>query len=122
MNDIGGIIASLEQQRAAIERALAALREVSGGAAPAAKRGPGRPPKSGAKPKRVLSPEGRARIIAATKRRWAAVRKAQGLAPKKQTAKKKRAGLTAEGRARLSALMKARWASGNPPKKVAKKS
>lgn len=116
MNDIDGIIKSLEQQRAAVVRALEALQGVGGTHEPEPKRR-GRPAgkKTGAvKKKRVLSPEGRERIIAATKKRWAAVRKAQ-----KQSAKK-RAGLTAAGRARLSELMKARWASKNPPKSRAK--
>jgi hypothetical protein len=43
LNDIEGIIASLENQRAAIERALEALREVGGAGASAPKKG-GRPP------------------------------------------------------------------------------
>ena len=78
----------------------------------------GRPPGTkaiAAKKKRVLSPEGRERIIAATKKRWAATRKAE-----KQAAKK-RGGLTAAGRRRLSELMKARGASKYPPKAIAKK-
>jgi hypothetical protein len=68
------VIAQLELQRAAIERALSALREVEGiaaqpvAAAPAARRG--RPPKASREGR--LSPEGRARLIAALKTRWAA--------------------------------------------------
>ena len=47
----------------------------------AGKRGPGRPkfavvPVAQAKQKRKMSPEGRARIVAAVKARWAANRKA----------------------------------------------
>jgi hypothetical protein len=123
-DDFSSIITELEQQLGAIDRALAALREISG---PAPRR-PGRPRKDGsadvpaateaAPKKRVLSPEGRRRIIAATKRRWAEKRaqEAQEAAP----APKKRRGLTAAGRKRLSEMMKARWASNNPPKKRAR--
>jgi hypothetical protein len=76
LTDFESIIASLEQQRAAIGRALEALREVRGAGAPAVKKR-GRPPgsRAGARKKRVLSAEGRARIIAAAKKRWAAAKK-----------------------------------------------
>lgn len=62
------VIAQLEQQHGAIVRALAALRGMEGSvnsdsAAPAKK-------------KRGMTPEGRARLIAALKRRWAAKKKA----------------------------------------------
>jgi hypothetical protein len=115
MTDIDTIIGSLEQQRTAIERALEALRGVGSTNAPVTKKC-GRPAgKKAPGTKRVLSPEGREAIIAATKRRWAAVRKnAQGVATK-------RGGLTVAGRKRLSEAMKARWASKNPPKKATKK-
>ena len=62
--------------------------------------------------KRTMSPEGRARIAAAARARWARVRGKS--APAKTTAKatpKKKGGLTPEGRARLAAAMKARWAA-----------
>jgi len=63
-------IASLQQARALI----------AGAASTIVKRGPGRPPKTAvapvAKKKRNLSPEGRARIAAAVKARWAAQKKA----------------------------------------------
>jgi hypothetical protein len=75
--------------------------------APAVKQGKGR--KRG-----TISPEGRARIIAAQKARWAKVRREKGSGGSGATAAKsgkKKGGLTAEGRARLAALMKARWAA-----------
>lgn len=110
-NNLTSIIAKLEEKRDAIDRALAALRNVGGHAT--VRRGPGRPPKSanaaaavGPK-KRILSPEGRQRIIEAVKRRWAEQNKPVA---------KKRNGLTPEGRKKLSEGMKARWASNNPPK------
>ena len=82
MSDVDQMIASLEQQRAAIDEAIQALRNVS--AAPASKRA-GRPAtKTGApKKKRRLSPEGRRHIVEALKRRWAAKRAAQKAAAKK---------------------------------------
>lgn len=73
MNDVAKIIAELESKRASIDRAIAALREVAVvGAAPAPAKRRGRP----AKRKRNLSPEGRARIAAAARKRWAQKRAA----------------------------------------------
>jgi len=67
--------------------------------------------------KSKMSPEGRAKIAAMMKARWAARRAAKPTA--KPTAKpaakpakaKKKSGLTPEGRAKLAANMKARWAA-----------
>jgi hypothetical protein len=104
LKDIDNIITQLEEQKAAIERAISALRDI-GGSAPAtvkkARRGrpPGRPPAAASAPapapaplkkKRRLSPEGRKRIIEALKKRWAvkkaAARKAARKASKKTAA------------------------------------
>ena len=65
---ISAIVKMLEDQKAAIDRALNALREVDGAepAKPAAKRG--RP----AKKKGGMTPEGKQRLVAALKKRWAA--------------------------------------------------
>jgi hypothetical protein len=73
------IINRLEQQKAAIDKAIAALGEFDGSEIAETER-----PKSNhavkavkkAAKKRVMSPEGRKRIAEASKRRWAAVRKA----------------------------------------------
>jgi len=62
-----------QQQHQEIEARMADLRRRLGGLSPA-------PAAAKAARKRRLSPEGRARIIAATKRRWAAVRKAKAKA------------------------------------------
>src|ERR1039458_6375356 len=82
LSDVDNIITQLEQQKAAIERAISALRDI-GGSAPAAvkkaRRGrpPGRPKAAAPAPapapakKRRLSPEGRKAIIDALKKRWA---------------------------------------------------
>jgi hypothetical protein len=65
-----------KQIGAAVRQALSA--EVAGAPAP---RGPGRPPKSASAPapkkKRNISPQGRARMQAALKKRWAAYRAAK---------------------------------------------
>jgi hypothetical protein len=84
--------------------------------------------------KRKLSTAGRRAIIAATKKRWAAIRTAKAaaaapasvaavpaatpkVAPAKTSAPHKQGGLTAAGRKALSIAMKKRWAA---KKKVAK--
>ena len=87
MNQLENTISQLEKQRTAIEKALAALRELSGsGAAAAAAKRPGRPPAAAktapaAAPvkmrRRRLSAAGRKAIIAAAKKRWAEHRAAK---------------------------------------------
>jgi hypothetical protein len=87
-------IAQLEAQRASIERAILALREIDGitssaaePVTPAVRRGS--PPK--AKRKGRLSPEGRARLVAAQKKRWAEKKAASAsLAATKAPAKRGR--------------------------------
>lgn len=70
------ILALIDAEIASLQQARASLTGT------AVKRGPGRPPKSASAPaakpkkKRNLSPEGRARIAAAVKARWAAKKKA----------------------------------------------
>jgi hypothetical protein len=68
VNDFANIISRLEQQRAAIDRALSALREVEGP-------GPVQAKSAGSvatKPKkRRMSAAGRRRIAEATRKRWA---------------------------------------------------
>ena len=76
---LAAALAGLEVQRARIDGQIAEVRALMG------RRGPGRPPAAARsvsaatpapkKKRRKLSPEGRARIIAATKKRWAAIRK-----------------------------------------------
>jgi len=65
------IIAQLEKQKAAIERALAALREVEGLAVPVSAPSAATKPANGrAKRKSRLTPEVRRRLSEAMKRRW----------------------------------------------------
>ena len=77
---LNAALVGLEAQKQRIEGHIAEVRALLG------KRGPGRPPATAqvsasteTKPrkrrKRKLSPEGRARIIAATKKRWAEYKK-----------------------------------------------
>jgi hypothetical protein len=65
MNEIASIIRQLEQQKQAIERALAALKEIGTQPVRATTK----------RRKHHMSPEGRARIAEAARRRWAAMRK-----------------------------------------------
>jgi hypothetical protein len=79
--DLQAIIASLDKEIARLEQARAILStaaRVKGAAS--IKRGPGRPKKLAAvslTKKRVMSPEGKARIAAAQKARWAAAKKSK---------------------------------------------
>ena len=75
MNDIANIISQLEHQKAAIERAVSALREIDGPSQIGASTAPKAPGK--ASQKRHVSPEGRKRIAEALRRRWAAKRAAK---------------------------------------------
>ena len=76
------IVSAIDAEIATLEQARALL--AAGSAVTVAKRKAGRPPKvtagtpiaSPQKKKRVLSPEGRARIAEAAKKRWAAQKKA----------------------------------------------
>ncbi len=66
------------QRRAELDAAIFELRRRIDGGAPIAAAAKTKP----ARKKRRLSPEGRARIIAATKKRWAAARRAANAAKK----------------------------------------
>jgi hypothetical protein len=68
----GDIVTLLEQQRSSIEAALAALRGVGSIDAPPSAPAAAEPAKRGRKKgKGGMTPEGKARLIAALKRRWA---------------------------------------------------
>jgi len=110
VNNVENAISQLEKQRSAIDRALSALREVTGSAS--ARTDVNGIPQSKRK-KRQLSPEGRRRIIEAIKRRWAAQRKGQAGASKKAAAssRPRRGKLSEEGRKRLASAMRKRWAA-----------
>lgn len=85
--------------REQIDGLEAELARLAGGAAPsAAATAPVR--------KGTMSPEGRARVAAAQRRRWAKVKAGQKPAPKAKAKRK----MSPEGRARIVAAQKARWA------------
>ena len=65
--------------------------------------------------KRGMSAEGRARIAAAQRARWA---KAKGGASDAKSARKGRRKMSAAGRARISVAAKARWAKFRAARKV----
>lgn len=88
MNDIQSIISQLERQRDAIERALGALRDIEGTGTPAAKKQGAAPGKKRGR-KRRISAEGRARIAAATRKRWADKRAAEAATAAKKSSKKR---------------------------------
>jgi hypothetical protein len=105
---------SLEQERADIQSRLSEIEAVLGTeaapqpastAAALIRRGPGRP--TGTRSR--LSAAGKARIIAATKARWAKVKAEKGQAGPKAE-KKPRRKVSAAGRARIAAAARARWA------------
>ena len=115
------IIARLERQGKTIERALTALREVEGIEAAAPASSSSEP----AKRKGGMTPEGRKRLSAALRKRWAAKKAAEGApaASPKQAATRK-GGMTEEGRRRLAEAMKRRWAikrAGSAVKKAVRK-
>ena len=94
--DVQQIINELEEQKSAIDSAIAALRGIPGPSMPAAKRAaqpaaPGR--------RRRISAEGRRRIAEAQRRRWAVQRGGETApAAKKSSGRKRRAKKTRAAR------------------------
>jgi len=121
------ILALLISERDKLTGAIEALQGTTTKKTP----GPGRKvvtpsveqdPTPPARVKRKMSAAGRRAIIAATKKRWAAIKAAKAaetpapvatarkVAPKKAAAPVKKGGLTEAGRKALSIAMKKRWA------------
>ena len=100
-----GIIAQLERQKTAIERALSALQTLDGTELPAQVSSAPVTRKGG------MSPAGRRRLSAALKKRWAA-KKAAASAPEASPRKpaRRKVRITPEGRERLAEAMRRRWA------------
>jgi hypothetical protein len=114
-NGIRDVITSLERRKTAIEQALEALRKIEAG--------DGHQPgikvsqagaTAGPKRKGRMSPEGKKRLIAALKKRWAAKKAAQGVVSagpaRAERSATKRRGISAAGRKRLAEAMRKRWA------------
>jgi hypothetical protein len=108
VNNVENVISQLEEQRSAIDRAISVLREVNGSSVTTTGAHSIAQGKTG---KRRLSPEGRRRIIEATKKRWAAKRLAEAGTATKPAAVSRRSRLSAAGRKRLALAMKKRWAA-----------
>jgi hypothetical protein len=108
VNNVENVISQLEEQRSAIDRAISVLREVNGSSVTTTGAHSIAQGKTG---KRRLSPEGRRRIIEATKKRWAAKRLAEAGTVTKPAAVSRRSRLSAAGRKRLALAMKKRWAA-----------
>jgi hypothetical protein len=110
-NGFNGIITHLERQKTAIDKALAALRDIGVSAAGPAETATAEEPLASPTRKGGMSPEGKQRLIAALKKRWADKKRAA----KKTAAEPAKAGpstgrITEEGRRRLAEAMKRRWA------------
>jgi hypothetical protein len=73
---LNDIIARLEEQKSAIERALSALRQITGSGVQSREEKSPAPRKVRTKRKRRITPEGRKRLAEAMKRRWAVKRTA----------------------------------------------
>ena len=128
IDGIKDVVARLEKQKTAIDGALEALRGIESGDGhqPGVEvaEGPrrGRP----AKRKGGMTPEGKKRLIAALKKRWAAKKAAEGTSastPAAAPATKKRPFSTAT-RKRLAEAMRKRWAvkrAGSAAKKAGRK-
>lgn len=112
MTDIDDIVAQLERQRAAIDRAIEALRNVTGQIIATRKSEP-----KAATANRGNNTDGRQRQIEAMRKFWAA--KKAGKSAVKKAAKK--GGLTEAGRRKLSEAMRQRWAAKRSRKQTAKK-
>jgi hypothetical protein len=99
VNDIAKAISQLERQRATIDHAIAALREVE--ALAPTTHSSARQSKPAEKPvKRRMSAAGRKRISEAAKKRWAEKRAAEAVPPRKK-------GLSTRKTARRGATKKA---------------
>jgi hypothetical protein len=117
-NSLTEVIRKLEQQKASIERALTALREIEGTTgeaastpAPATATATAKGTAKRGRPRGGMTPEGRRRLSEALKARWAARRGETTAAPASAPAKATRkGGMTPEGRRRLSEALKKRWA------------
>jgi len=122
---LASIITQLTRQKTAIERALAALREV-GAPATEAHMEPASTPEAPVRKRRRFSAASRRKMALAQKARWAKI-KGEIELPSATTAKppRPRRRISAEGMKRIIAATKKRWrlqraaAKSAPAKKVA---
>jgi len=115
--DISAVLNQLKAEQRRIDAAITALESLGGVVTAPARPSPQviaqKAPKAPKAKKRHLSPEGRARIIAATKARWAKFNAAK--APK-ASAKKARV-MSPAARRKIAAAARARWAKIKAAKK-----
>jgi hypothetical protein len=105
-----GIINQLEQQKAAIERALAALREIEGIATPAmAKEIRPATPEAPTRKRKKFSAAARRKIALAQKARWAKIKGEIEPPSAPATELKPKRRISAEGMKRIIAATKKRW-------------
>lgn len=128
-----GIINQLEQQKAAIERALAALREIEDIAAPstAAEIRTAATPEASSRKRKKFSTAARRKMGLAQKARWAKIKgEVEPPPPPAPEPPKPKRRISAEGMKRIIAATKKRWrlqkaaaksAPAKPAKKVAPK-
>jgi hypothetical protein len=84
MNELESIVSQLQRQRDAIDKALEALRGVTGSpTSQSAKQGSSKRQGAPTKKRRTISAEGRLRMAEAQQKRWAAKRSTEKKAPKK---------------------------------------
>jgi hypothetical protein len=108
VNEVKSIISQLERQKSAIDRAIGALREVTGaGLVQPTVTGA---PQKRARKKRRLSPEGRQRIIDAAKRRWAMKKAGQASGAKQAKKATKKKGARKKGGRRKATVSAAAMA------------
>jgi hypothetical protein len=104
--NVNAVLNELQAERQRIDAAIAALESLDSTATATAMR---RRPAAARKPaKRRMSAAGRARIIAATKARWARFRAAKAAAAGKHV--KKARVMSAAARRKIAAAARARWA------------
>lgn len=115
--DIEKTITDLERQRGAIDRAISALREITGFAPNTAERAPAALKKEA---NRGISPEGKARIAEAQRKRWAAKRKAEAtLASEAASSREKQSRGKKAAKKKAAKKKAAAKAAGPEPTKVA---
>jgi hypothetical protein len=100
MSGIAGVIAQLETQKAAIEKALGALHDIGG-----AETGNGTPVTPSAR-----NTTAKNRRSEGQKARWAAKKSAEAVPATAPAEAARKGEMTTEGRKRLAEAMKKRWA------------
>ena len=108
-DNFAGIIDQLEKRKAAIDRALAALRKVDG-IAEAARIEPAATPEAPRGKRKKFSAAARRRMALAQKARWAKIKgETEPPIPPATEASKPKRRISAEGMKRIIAATKKRW-------------